>query len=102
MKKNELTLPSFNREDCKIGVVHLGVGNFHRSHQALYINNYLNKSKDLNWGICGINLRKQERENFNFLKKRNGKYILKTISPAKMTSGARQPCTGGVAQNFTF
>ena len=80
MKKNELTLASFNREECKIGFVHLGVGNFHRAHQALYINNYLNKNIDLNWGICGINLRKEDKEKFNFLKKRNGKYILKTIS----------------------
>ncbi len=80
MKKDELIVPSFNREECKLGIVHLGVGNFHRAHQALYINNYLNKSNDLNWGICGINLRKEERENFNFLKKRDGKYILKTIS----------------------
>ena len=80
MKTGELIVSSFNREECKLGIVHLGVGNFHRAHQALYINDYLNKSGDLNWGICGINLRKEERENFNFLKKREGKYILKTIS----------------------
>ena len=80
MKKDELIVPSFNREGCKLGIVHLGVGNFHRAHQALYINNYLNKSNDLNWGICGINLRKEEKENLNFLKRRDGKFILKTVS----------------------
>ena len=80
MKTNELKIPSFKREDCKIGIVHLGVGNFHRAHQALYINNYIEKTNDENWSICGINLRKEEKENFNFLKKRNGKYILKTAS----------------------
>lgn len=80
MIKNKLKTPSFKREECNIGIVHLGLGNFHRAHQALYINNYLDKTNDLNWGICGINLRKEERENFNFLLMRNGKYILKTIS----------------------
>ena len=80
MKKNELKIPSFKREDCKIGIVHLGAGNFHRAHQALYINNYLNQTDDLNWAICAINLRKEEQENFNFLQDRDGKYILKTIS----------------------
>ena len=80
MKINDLNIPSFKREECKIGIVHLGVGNFHRAHQALYINNYINNTKELNWGICGINLRKEERENFNFLKNRDGKYILKTTS----------------------
>ena len=80
MKINDLSIPSFKREECKIGIVHLGVGNFHRAHQALYINNYINDTKELDWGICGINLRKEERENFNFLKNRDGKYILKTTS----------------------
>ena len=86
MKKNDLKIPSFNREDCKIGFVHLGTGNFHRAHQALYINNYLNQTDDLNWGICAINLRKEEQENFNFLQDRDGKYVLKTIS----TSGDKE------------
>ena len=80
MMKNNLKIPSFKREECNIGIVHLGVGNFHRAHQALYINNYLNETNDLNWGICGINLREEERENFNFLHNRDGKYVLKTIS----------------------
>ena len=80
MKINDLNTPSFKKEECKIGIVHLGVGNFHRAHQALYINNYIEETEDANWGICGINLRKEERENFNFLKNREGKYILKTVS----------------------
>ena len=80
MKINDLNTPSFKKEECKIGIVHLGVGNFHRAHQAFYINNYIEETKDANWGICGINLRKEERENFNFLKNREGKYILKTVS----------------------
>ena len=80
MKTIELKIPSFKREECKIGIVHLGVGNFHRAHQALYINNYIEENDDKNWGICGINLRKEERENFSFLKERDGKYVLKTAS----------------------
>ena len=80
MKKNELNIPSFNQEECKIGFLHIGVGNFHRAHQAFYINKYLNQVNDPYWGICGINLRKEDKEKFNFLRKRNGKYILKTIS----------------------
>ena len=80
MKKIKLKIPSYKIEECKIGIVHLGVGNFHRAHQALYINNYIEKTNDKNWSICGINLRKEEKENFNFLKERNGKYILKTAS----------------------
>ena len=86
MNNNELAFSSFNREDCKTGIVHLGVGNFHRAHQANYINEYLNSSNNLNWGICGINLRKEDSKKFDNLKLRKGKYILKTIS----TSGEEE------------
>ncbi len=77
---NELKKSNYNRDDCKAGIVHIGVGNFHRAHQALYIDRYLDIAEDKNWGIIGINLRKTERENLNNLSKRDGKYILKTIS----------------------
>jgi len=42
--KNEskaLVKASFKPADCIVGVIHIGVGNFHRAHQALYFNNIL-------------------------------------------------------------
>ena len=80
MTYNLLQRPSYNRRSCRAGIVHLGVGNFHRSHQAYYINEYLNSYDDLNWGIIGVNLRQSESDNLNSLKERGGKYVLKTIS----------------------
>ncbi len=80
MNRNELVISSFDRENCKTGIVHLGVGNFHRAHQANYIDEYINTSNNINWGICGINLREEDSKNFENLKLRQGKYILKTIS----------------------
>ena len=82
MTNNLLQRPSYNRRSCRAGIVHLGVGNFHRAHQAYYINEYLNNYDYLPWGIVGVNLRKSESENFQHLKNREGKYILKTISTA--------------------
>ncbi len=79
MNRGELTISSFNRENCKTGIVHLGVGNFHRAHQANYIDEYLNTSNNMNWGICGINLRKEDSKNFENLKLRIGKYILNKL-----------------------
>ena len=38
MTNNLLQRPSYNRRSCRAGIVHLGVGNFHRAHQAYYIN----------------------------------------------------------------
>ena len=80
MTNNLLQRPSYNRGGCRAGIVHLGVGNFHRAHQAYYINELIDKYEKNQWGIIGINLRENEREYFNFLKERDGKYVLKTIS----------------------
>ena len=82
----KLVTPSFNKANCKEGIIHIGVGNFHRAHQAFYINEYLNNFNDLNWGIIGVNLRNSESNEFQHLKNREGKYVLKTVS----TSGEKK------------
>ena len=46
MTNNLLQRPSYNRRSCRAGIVHLGVGNFHRAHQAYYINELIDKYKE--------------------------------------------------------
>ncbi|WP_249976460.1 mannitol dehydrogenase family protein [Vreelandella olivaria] len=40
-----------------IGIVHLGLGAFHRAHQAVYLERYRQRSGDADWGVCSANLR---------------------------------------------
>jgi len=47
----------YARSDCEIGVVHLGFGAFHRAHQAVYVDDFMQQSGDLRWGIAAVNLR---------------------------------------------
>jgi mannitol 2-dehydrogenase len=49
-------LPLYDRSAVRAGIVHVGVGGFHRAHQAMYIDDLLNKGEALEWGICGIGL----------------------------------------------
>ena len=51
-----VAIPRYDRGTIKSGVVHLGVGNFHRAHQAAYFDGLLNAGH-LNWGITGVSLR---------------------------------------------
>ncbi len=39
------------------GIVHLGIGAFHRAHQAIYTDSVIQESGDM-WGICGVSLRR--------------------------------------------
>ena len=48
--------PTYDRAAVKIGVVRLGIGAFHRAHQAVVFDAALS-SGDLRWGVLGASLR---------------------------------------------
>jgi len=50
----ELQHYNFERQDIKAGILHIGVGNFHRAHQAFYTNLLLSNQSQQQWGICGV------------------------------------------------
>ncbi|AWB69235.1 mannitol dehydrogenase family protein (plasmid) [Saccharobesus litoralis] len=52
----DLALPKYDRSATKIGIVHLGLGAFHRSHQAYYTEQAMNQFGG-DWGICGVSMR---------------------------------------------
>lgn len=49
--------PHYSRADLKPGIVHFGIGNFHRAHQAVYLDALFNEGKDLDWAIIGAGVR---------------------------------------------
>jgi fructuronate reductase len=51
-----VTLPTYDRALVKAGIVHLGIGAFHRAHQAAVFEAAL-EAGDLRWGITGASLR---------------------------------------------
>ena len=44
----------YDRGAVTAGIVHFGVGGFHRAHQAMYLDRLMNEGKALDWGICGV------------------------------------------------
>jgi mannitol 2-dehydrogenase len=46
-------VPSYRRADLSAGIVHFGIGNFHRAHQAVYLDALLNLGQDRDWGLIG-------------------------------------------------
>ena len=51
-----VAIPRYDRGAVAAGVVHLGIGAFHRAHQAVVFEQALNAG-DLRWGITGASLR---------------------------------------------
>lgn len=46
-------VPAYDRSALTAGIVHFGVGNFHRAHQAVYLDDLFNLGKDHDWAIVG-------------------------------------------------
>ncbi len=51
--------PAYNRRAVSLGIVHIGLGAFHRAHQAVYTDDCLTKG-ERDWGITGLSLRSSE------------------------------------------
>src|SRR5579862_4695650 len=52
----EFARPHYSIADVGIGIVHLGIGAFHRAHQAVYTDDAMNGG-DRDWRIVGVSLR---------------------------------------------
>ena len=61
--------------------LHVGLGSFHRAHQALYLH-MLRETGDTQWSLAGGNVRPDMAETIAALVEQKGEYTLETISPA--------------------
>lgn len=68
--------PSYDRSRVSTGVVHFGVGGFHRAHQAMYHDRLMNSGKALEWGICGVGVMPGDRAMKEALDAQDGLYTL--------------------------
>ena len=68
---------TYDRKAVKAGILHFGVGNFHRAHLE-YLSNLLleNNPDQRNWGICGAMILPSDERMFNALRNQEGKYTL--------------------------
>lgn len=59
---SEMNPPKYERSRNKAGIVHVGVGGFHRSHEAYYTDQLMRAGDASAWGICGVGLREADRK----------------------------------------
>ncbi|CAM9207315.1 unnamed protein product [Chrysoparadoxa australica] len=64
-------------------ICHIGIGSFHRSHQAVYTDDVLNLGVDPSWGIVGIGLTKSKTglQKHAEMKDQDCLYTVMTLSP---------------------
>ncbi|MEP7179008.1 MAG: mannitol dehydrogenase family protein [Pseudonocardiales bacterium] len=49
--------PRVDPRELSVGIVHLGIGAFHRAHQAVFTEAAMAATGDLGWGVCGVSPR---------------------------------------------
>lgn len=54
--------PKYDRAQLRPGIVHIGLGNFHRAHQAWYIHRLMQMGQAQDWAIVGATVRTQDSD----------------------------------------
>src|SRR5436305_9994138 len=73
--------PSYHRDEIGIGIVHFGVGGFHRAHQAMYVDRLLETGRASQWGICGVGVLPGDRKMADVMAAQDGLYTLLSENP---------------------
>ena len=78
---DSVSRPTYDRSRVQAGIVHIGVGAFHRSHQAMYIDRLLEGGEALDWGICGVGVLPSDRTMAEVMAAQDGLYTLVVKHP---------------------
>jgi mannitol 2-dehydrogenase len=94
----EIAIPAYERRDVRVGIVHVGVGGFHRAHQAMYLDRLMNDGKALEWGICGVGVLPSDRHMADVMTAQDGLYTLVVKHP----DGTMEPRVIGSIVEYLF
>jgi mannitol 2-dehydrogenase len=89
---------AYDRDLVTPGVVHFGVGGFHRAHQAMYLDRLMNEGQAPDWGICGVGVMPADRKMKEVMDAQDGLYTL----VLKHSDGTYEPRIIGSIVEYLF
>ncbi|MHA6730556.1 mannitol dehydrogenase family protein [Devosia sp. A369] len=81
------SIPAYQRSDLTAGIVHFGVGNFHRAHQAVYLDDLFATGADHDWALIGAGVRDADEAMRQKLKAQD--WLTTVVEQEADTSSAR-------------
>lgn len=96
--KQGVPVPQYNLDDVSTGILHFGVGGFHRSHMAMALNSLMNHGEALDWGICGVGLLPHDQRLRDVFRTQDCLYTL----VLKNSDGTRTPEVIGSIREYLF
>jgi mannitol 2-dehydrogenase len=94
----DVPTPEYDRDQVRAGIVHFGVGGFHRAHQAMYLDRLMNEGKALDWGICGVGVMPADRRMKDAMDAQDCLYTLMIRHP----DGSLEPRVIGSIVEYLF
>lgn len=94
----DVQTPQYDPANLKTGIVHFGVGAFHRSHQAMYLDRLLNTGSGQEWGICGVGVLPSDARMRDALEGQDYLYTLLEKAP----DGSQEARVIGVIHDYLF
>ena len=91
-------VPSYDRESVGRGIVHIGVGGFHRAHEAMYVDLLMSEGLGEGWGITGVGLLPHDRRMAEVMEAQDCLYTL----VVKHSDGSLHPRVVGSIVDFLF
>lgn len=58
----KVRVPGYDPTALRAGILHFGVGNFHRAHQSVYLDELFDEGLDHDWAIIGAGVRDTDRQ----------------------------------------
>lgn len=71
-----VTAPGYDRAGLRTGIVHFGIGGFHRAHLAAYLDRLLESGEGREWAITGVGVLPRDRSVVETLRAQGGRYTL--------------------------
>lgn len=68
--------PPYDRAALRPGIVHFGLGNFHRAHQAMYLDRLLRQGLANDWAILGVGVMPGDSRMRDVMDRQEGLYTL--------------------------
>lgn len=78
--------PGYDRAALTAGIVHIGVGNFHRAHMAVYLDQLFATGADHDWAICGAGVRPGDAKMREALEKQDFLTTVVELDPAGLSA----------------
>ncbi|HPF79212.1 MAG TPA: mannitol dehydrogenase family protein, partial [Alphaproteobacteria bacterium] len=78
---DKVKTPAYDRNTIKTGILHISVGGFHRSHQAVYLDKLFGQNNDVtDWGIYGVSAMPNDKQLYTNLSEQDYLYSVLTMS----------------------